>query len=300
MEKKKLTQPKKYNRITFHVKERQAGTFSLVSNTILYNKKLTHFDKLLIISILSDDDSYIFNVMTYANRFGCSDDTIGKSIKRLKKAGYIIQTKVDKRFNMWTYKISEYGNLNKESVETTELEAPEVENTYDPSEQIPSTEHISLPLDGSILAVESDVKPLVLKDYANIIFDEIDKSIRQDKYVDIENCIEYFKTAIANGTLKSADQLNIENINLIIKKFIINEPVQVAPSRITEAECVKIIENKMTGGTVNQRKDTHKKVLQWFIDAQHNKTHDEIEAKTFTTHHNSKTAGRVIDQKYND
>lgn len=300
MEKKKQAQEKKYNRITFQVKERQAGTFSLVANTILYNKNLTHFDKLLLISILSDDDTYIFNVMTYANRFGCSDDTIGKSIKRLKKAGYIIQTKENKRFNMWTYKISEYGNLNKESVETTELEALAVENTYDPSEQITPMEHISNPIKDSALTVESDVKPLDLKDYADIIFDEIDKSIINDKYVDTKNCIEYFRTSIANGTLKSADQLNVENINLIIKRFVINEPVQVSPSRITEAECVKIIENKMTGGTVNQRKDTHKKVLQWFIDAQHNKTHDEIEAKTFRTHHIIKTTGRVIDQKYND
>jgi biotin operon repressor len=300
MQKKKPNQEKKYNRITIHVKERPAGTFSLVSNTILYNKNLTHFDKLLLISILSDDDTYIFNVMTYANRFGCSDDTIGNSIKRLKKAGYIIQTQVDKRFNVWTYKISEYGNLNNESKETPELKAPAVENTCDLSEQIASTEHISDPIHDSTLTVESDVKPIDLKDYANLIFDEIDKSIMNDKEVDIANCIEYFKTAIANGTLESADQLTVENINLIIERFFINEPVQVAPSRITETECVKIIENKMTGGTVNQRKDTHKKVLQWFIDEQRNKTHDEIEAQTFKTHHNSKTAGRVIDQKYND
>lgn len=299
MQKKKTNQEKKYNRITIHVKERPAGTFSLVSNTILYNKNLTHFDKLLLISILSDDDTYIFNVMTYANRFGCSDDTIGNSIKRLKKAGYIIQTQVDKRFNVWTYKISEYGNLNKESIETPEQQAPAVENTFDPSEQITSTEHISDPHD-STLTVESDVKPLDLRDYADVIFDEIDKLIMNDKYVDATNCIAYFKTAIANGTLKSADQLNVEHINLIIERFIINEPAPVAPSRITETECVKIIENKMTGGTVNQRKDTHKKVLQWFIDEQHNKTHDEIEAKTFKTHHHSKTAGRVLDQKYND
>lgn len=300
MQKKKPNQEKKYNRITIHVKERQKGTFSLVSNTILYNKKLTHFDKLLLISILSDDDTYIFNVMTYANRFGCSDDTIGKSIKRLKKAGYIIQTQLDNRFNTWTYKISEYGNLNKESMETPELKASAVENTYDPSEQIASTEHTSDPIHDSTLTVESDVKPIDLKDYADIIFDEINKSIMKDKYVDATSCIEYFKTAIANGTLKSADQLTVENINLIIEKFIINEPAQVEPLRITEAECVKIIENKMTGGTVNQRKDTHKKVLQWFIDAQHNKTHDEIEAKTFKTHHIIKTTGRVIDQKHND
>jgi hypothetical protein len=166
--------------------------------------------------------------------------------------------------------------------------------------QIPSTEHVSDPIHDSTLTVESDVKPLALKDYADMIFDEIDKSIMRNQYVDTTNCIEYFKTGIANGTLTSADQLNVENINLIIKRFIINEPVPVAPSRITEAECVKIIENKMTGGTVNQRKDTHKKVLQWFIDAQHNKTHDEIEAKTFRTHNDSKTSGRVIDQKYND
>jgi hypothetical protein len=196
--------------------------------------------------------------------------------------------------------LSEYGNLNQESIETPELKAPAVENTYDPSEQIPSTEQISDPIHDSTLTVESDVKPIDLKDYANLIFDEIDKSIMKNKYVDTTNCIEYFRTAIANGSLKSADQLNVENINLIIERFIINEPIPVAPSRITETECVKIIENKMTGGTVNQRKDTLKKVLQWFVDEQHNKTHDEIEAKTFTTHHNSKTAGRVIDQKYND
>jgi|GEM_PF-6096735 len=300
MEKKKPTQEKKYNRITYQAKERQAGTFSLVSNTILYNKNLTHFDKLLLISILSDNDTYIFNVMTYANRFGCSDDTIGKSIKRLKKAGYIKQTKETNRFNMWTYKISEYGNLNNESKKTPELKAPVVENTFHPSEQIASTEHINTPIHDSTLTVESDVKPLDLKDYADVIFDQIDKSIMDDKYVDSASCIEYFKTAIANGTLKSADQLTVENINLIIKRFIINEPEQVAPAKLTEAECVKIIENKMTGGTLNQRKDTHKKVLQWFIHANYNKTQQEIEAQTFKTHNDSKTAGRVIDQKYND
>jgi hypothetical protein len=62
-------------------------------------------------------------------------------------------------------------------METPELEAPAVENTYDLSEQTTSTEHISDPIHDSTLTVESDVKPIDLKDYAYIIFDEIDKSI---------------------------------------------------------------------------------------------------------------------------
>lgn len=70
-----------------------------------------------------------------------------------------------------------------------------------------------------------------------------------------------------------------------------------------EAEVKIVIEEKMNGGTVAQRKETTVKVLKYWsdkFDQGKSIEDDEIRSRVFTTHHQTKTANRVIDPRYND
>lgn len=218
------------NRQTIKIKERQTGTFSLITNTILYHKDLTAFDKLLLVSILSDDDSYTFNITTYANRLNCSTDKISRSISRLKKAGFIKQKKLQKRFNGWYYVISEYGNLENDSIALPSTENHLNENK-DTKQEIPT-----LPKENThVPSIENEVNVLDLNLYADLICAEFDKAIESGLNIDEVKYIEYLNTACTDGRLSSVSQMTSENLNAILIKLAI---------KLTDKDVEKMVDKK--------------------------------------------------------
>ena len=118
------------NKKVIRLSEKKEGTFTTVSYTILHNPKLLPVDKMLLISILSDSDNFQLNQNLYATRLGVARKTIGESIKRLVKQGYMKEpnTKSKGKGNGFItyYTISEYGNLSTNEEETI---ANNIENT---------------------------------------------------------------------------------------------------------------------------------------------------------------------------
>jgi hypothetical protein len=266
------------NKKVIRISEKKAGTFTVVPNSILHNKNLKDFDKILLFSILSDSDTnFTFNQTTYMKRFDCERKKISESIQRLTIAGYVHHEKIG--FNTWVYTISEYGNLNNEKLIQNELQAESITN--DLNENKETNINVIETIDLEKISIQID--NIIDNHFPNIPLDIFKEYIK--------NLLD----AVESGKVKNDDFTDAKIIKSISKVY-----TETTPTKISSSECETIILNKMTGGTQNQRNDTLKKVKQWFTDNNCIATEEEIKHKTFVTHHNSKTAGVIIDPKYQD
>jgi hypothetical protein len=140
----------------------------------------------------------------------------------------------------------------------------------------------------------------VLSEYANLKVE--DKVELKEEPVTTETEIQLEDEAIIT--------LDVESVKLTTE--VIEKPNKTEEEiqreyeealQILETQMKKVCEEKMQGGTIAQRKDTLKKMLEFWhaqINQGHVMTDDEVRSKVFILHHNSKTANRVIDQRYND
>lgn len=87
----------------------EKGKFTTFQHSILYDKRLTADDKIILTSILADADNFNVTHELLLNRFDLSENTLRKIFKNLEQCGYLMRTKL-KRGNYYT--ISEFGNLN--------------------------------------------------------------------------------------------------------------------------------------------------------------------------------------------
>ncbi|WP_242094319.1 helix-turn-helix domain-containing protein [Aestuariivivens sediminicola] len=92
--------------------EKVAGKFTTISHRIIHDKRLSTEARLLLISILSDADSFDVSRTGLSKRLGLTEYKLDKALKELIKFGYIKKTKTHGQY--FHYTISEYGNLNKE------------------------------------------------------------------------------------------------------------------------------------------------------------------------------------------
>lgn len=269
------------NKKVIRISDKKAGTFTIIPNSILHNKKLKDFDKILLFSILSDSDTHFtFNQATYMKRFDCGRKKISEAIERLTIQGYVKHE--NKGFNNWQYTISEYGNLNDQTIQS---ELPTESIIDDLSNKNASNISTVEPIDMDEITQQLAVQ---MNNVINENFPNISQDIFEKEFINLLNEIE-------SGAVKTKDLTDAKITNLISKVY--TEPI---PTKISITKCETIILNKMTGGTQNQRNDTLKKVKQWFVDNDYVATEEEIKHKTFIVHNDSKTANRVIDQRYND
>ncbi|HEY1192615.1 hypothetical protein [Flavobacterium sp.] len=270
------------NKKVIRISEKKAGTFTIIPNSILHNKKLKDFDKILLFSILSDSDTHFtFNQATYMKRFDCGRKRISNAIERLTIEGYVKHENIG--FNNWQYIISEYGNLNNQDTIHNELSTESLTNDL----SIKSTSELilveSIDIDKIAVQIAEQMNDVIMKHFPSIPQDIFEK-----EFINLLNEIEL-------GKIKVKDVTDEKITNLISQVY--TEPVS---TKISINKCETIILNKMAGGTQNQRNDTLKKVKQWFIDNNCIATEEEIQHQTFKTHHNSKTSGRIIDPRYQD
>lgn len=271
-----------HNKKVIRISDKKAGTFTIIPNSILHNKNLKDFDKILLFSILSDSDTHFtFNQATYMKRFDCGRKKISEAIERLTIAGYVKHE--NKGFNNWQYIISEYGNLNNDV--TIQNELPTNAIISDLNNENLSNENIVTQSDTDEIAIQLAVQ---MNNVINKNFPNISQEIYEKEFIKLLDEIE-------SGAVKIKDLTDAKIINLLSKVY-----TESMPTKISITECETIILNKMSGGTQNQRNDTLKKVKQWFTDNNCIATEEEIKHQTFKTHHNSKTANRVIDPKYQD
>jgi hypothetical protein len=105
--------------------KKKSGNFVTIDAKIISDKNLTSNAKILLISILSDSDSFEVSQSLYCKRLGWEKNQFTTAIKQLEKSGYVKRTKLDsdkaiagklkKGSNriLYFYTVSEYGNLTK-------------------------------------------------------------------------------------------------------------------------------------------------------------------------------------------
>ncbi|MHC0440990.1 helix-turn-helix domain-containing protein [Flavobacterium sp. 3-210] len=215
----------KSNKKVIRINDKADGTYLIVSKYILHNKDLKDFDKILLLSILSDADDFNFNITTYAKRFACERDKISRAVKRLVQAGYMKQKQIDDRFNVWEYVISEYGNLSSEPKE----DKPKAE----PVAEQPTEQQIE-PKDKPASTIDFEaVKQLILK-VVNTHFPTMPDPL----------FVEYIKTtkeAIDSGKVDTIIAFTETTIKKSISKFY------TEPKELTAQDVDKMVDLKSNG-----------------------------------------------------
>ena len=137
----------------------------------------------------------------------------------------------------------------------------------------------------------------VLSEYGSLKVDDNAESVEEPLPIETEIQID---ASIAD--VKSNKPAEISIVEPIKSEKEIQLEYQAALQQM-ERHIKKVCEDKMQGGTIAQRKDTQKKILEFWnkqIDKGIVMTDDEVRSKVFVLHHITKTANREIDQRYND
>ena len=104
--------------------KKKSGNFTTIDIKIIKDNNLSSNAKILLISILSDSDSFELSQSLYCKRLGWQKNQFTTAIQQLEKSGYIKRTKLDsdkaiagklkKGSNriLYFYTVSEFGNLN--------------------------------------------------------------------------------------------------------------------------------------------------------------------------------------------
>lgn len=103
--------------------KKESGNFVTIDTKIITDKNLSSNAKILLISILSDSDSFEVSQSLYCKRLGWEKNQFTRAIEQLEKSGYVKRTKLDnnkaiagklkKGSNrvLYFYTVSEFGNL---------------------------------------------------------------------------------------------------------------------------------------------------------------------------------------------
>ena len=116
-------------------KEKKAGEFTTIHNSILKDSRLTPTAFRLLVSILSDSDTFKLSQSRYKKLLGIKENrTFLNAIANLEECGYLKKTEVAKDIfipnikkansakKVYHYTISEYGNLKSESQPELEVQ----------------------------------------------------------------------------------------------------------------------------------------------------------------------------------
>lgn len=241
----------------------------------LNETNLTKKEKELLVSIYSDSESFKPNQTIYKKRLDVDIRTIQRLCKSLTEKGYL-QIKQLTGYNNYQWVVSNKPTLlpdDETSIETQQIEKiiPTVTVPPQVKEEI-NIENLITQIDNIITNTFPSISEDVLNIYINNVLDAV------------ENC-----------KVKNEDLTDAKLIKSISKYH--TEP---EPTKLTIKDLEIIVNNKMNVGTKNQRDCTINKMKDWFIKNGCTPTEEEIKSQTFRIHNESKTTGRVLDQRYQD
>lgn len=119
--------------------DRVNGKFTTIPHRIINDKRLSTNARLLLISILSDADSFDFSRTGLCNRLDLTEYKLDKSLKELLDIGYLKKTKTHGQY--FHYIVSEYGNLTNESEDPVVVNnVNEINTTNDKQDSTPYKE----------------------------------------------------------------------------------------------------------------------------------------------------------------
>lgn len=261
-------------------KENKPGHFTTIHHSILFDKRLKSNDKVVLILILSDADTFNLTQQSLINRLDLEKTAIKTVMKNLEKFGYLIRKEL-RRGHYYT--ISEYGNLSS----STEIEKSSALSTATVPEQI--NEQIIPDTPSPI--IEETHAPLNLDDYEDNInslmpLNLTDKNIKQ--------IWGYFFQAIDKGTLNSPNQMTEKNIKKIISKYSLPE----IEEKISKAKLIEICDENSFGSgmTRENQKIVKNQIISYFSENPTNSV-NEVETKILKLKMKFSKVGH-LDQRY--
>lgn len=89
--------------------------FTVISNALIKDSRLTVTDKGIMVHILSHSDEFVINMTAIQEKSGIGRAAFQKSLKRLQNIGYLkkekVRTRDGKQFSGWHWTINEYSLL---------------------------------------------------------------------------------------------------------------------------------------------------------------------------------------------
>lgn len=251
----------------------QAGEFTTIHHSILYDTRLSALELRIFMSILSDADHFNLTQTLLINRFGIDKKTLQKAFLTLEKCGYLRRREL-KRGHYYT--VSEYGNLSKKDETTPELVQQQIEPTA--KEQLPVEKAVT--------------NPINLADYNDLIVSLLPSHVTDDNIMDV---MSYLLDAIGDGRLIKPEQMNKSNLEKIINKVIPINNTNEKIKRITE------ICDTYAGGkqiTIANKKEITSKVIKYFIENSHLEPTEKAIRSRILMYKTSYTSSGYLDQKY--
>ena len=251
----------------------QAGEFTTIHNSILNDTRLSAIEFRILLSILSDADTFNLSHQLIINRFKVDKKTVQKAFKTFENCGYIRRTEL-KRGHYYT--ISEYGNLTPK----------EIEVVCEPAEEtIELTEIEPLP-------IKAVTEQLDIADYIELITSLLPSYATDDN---LTNLMLYLTDAIENRRLTKAEQMNEDNIRKIISKVI------PAPNVSESIKYIHDVCDTHAGGkqiTIGNKKEITSKVVKYFSDNKHLEITEKAIKSRILLYKTSYTSAGHLDQKY--
>ena len=135
---------KKSKTTTIHRMDPKKGNFVTMSRDILSSTELTDKAKVLLMLMLNNADNWNISVCYYGKLLGWGNTTLSNTVKNLVENGYLLTDKHSKGKGLgflYTYVVSEFGNLNPNKTMPTK---EEVKEFLDEQEQQFSEEPLQL------------------------------------------------------------------------------------------------------------------------------------------------------------
>ncbi len=107
----------------------EQNPFTVITNTLINDSRLTVVELGLMIKILSNSENYIFNSVYTQQTSGIGKDKYNQSLKKLISLGYI--SKKAKNKGGWLWVINETPNIPTELTQISSLEESEINDSLE-------------------------------------------------------------------------------------------------------------------------------------------------------------------------
>ena len=265
---------KKSKTTTIHRMDPKKGNFVTMSRDILTSTELTDKAKVLLMLMLNNADNWNISVCYYGNLLGWGNTTLSNTVKNLVENGYLITNKHSKGKGMgflYTYVVSEFGNLNPNKTKLTNEEVKEFldeqKKPFQP--EIPKKETETNNVIAEAITeikervTQEEPKEDVSEEEINIYLNDINQVLADvsEEYI-ISNefntkVLDYY-TKLATDDIFIIRKLNYETI----KKAVTNSLQKNEAVALRKIE--DWIEIHNTKGTAIQRKDIGFKTTRYF------------------------------------
>lgn len=147
--------------------------FSIVSNAILHDKRMTMKARFLLVFCLSLSDSWEFNAQGLATAIGASVDAIKSGLKELEEYGYLVrrQTRINGKLSTMEYILRESPLVEKPSAVLPSAVLPSAEKPLQLNTNILNTKELNTNI--SSVGKKKPLKKKTQKDFIPPTLEEV-------------------------------------------------------------------------------------------------------------------------------